>query len=101
MKNWFIGFCSMFLLAASALAAVNINTATEDQLVTLSGIGPGKAKAIIEYRKTTPFKTVEDITKVPGIKTSSYNKIKGEITVNGGNVATAKAPVAAVKPPKK
>lgn len=101
MKKWFIGFCSLFLLAAAAMASVNINTATEDQLVGLNGIGPGKAKAIIEYRKTTPFKTPEDITKVPGIKTSSYNKIKADITVSGGTTAAAAKPAAPAKAPAK
>ncbi|KPC54521.1 ComEA family DNA-binding protein [Amantichitinum ursilacus] len=96
MKKWIIGFCSLFVLTASAWATVNLNTATQEQLTTLTGIGPGKAKAIIEYRKTTPFKSPEDITKVPGIKNATYVRIKNDIAVGG---APAPAPVA--KPVKK
>ena len=61
---------------------ININTASVDQLVTLSGIGESKAKAIIEYReKNGSFKTIEDIMNVSGIGESSFAKIKDYITV--------------------
>ncbi len=60
-----IGF---FMASLSALAAVNVNTATQEQLESLNGIGPAKAKAIIDYRqKNGGFKTLEDLDKVPGI----------------------------------
>lgn len=60
---------------------VNINTATKEELMTLSGIGAAKALAIIEYRKTNPFQKIEDIQKVSGIGESVYEKIKDSITV--------------------
>ena len=40
---------------------VNINTASLNELMTLSGGGESKAKNIISYRENTPFKTIEDI----------------------------------------
>jgi competence protein ComEA len=57
---------------------VDINTAAKDELDALPGIGPVKAQAIIEGR---PFKTIEDIMKVKGIKEGEFAKIKDLITV--------------------
>ena len=60
---------------------ININTATLEELLTLSGIGESKAKSIIEYRTKTPFNKIEDIMNVTGIGEALYNKIKENITV--------------------
>ena len=61
---------------------VNINTATIEELKTLTGIGDAKAKSIVEYRnKNGNFKTIEDLLKVSGISESIYAKIKENITV--------------------
>ncbi len=61
---------------------ININTASEEDLQTLTGIGASKAKAIIEYREQNgPFNKPEDITNVSGIGESAYEKIKDNITV--------------------
>ncbi|MBM7620337.1 competence protein ComEA [Bacillus tianshenii] len=60
---------------------VNINTATEEELTTLSGIGPSKAQAIIEYREENGlFKSVDDMLNVTGIGEKSLEKIRDEIT---------------------
>ncbi|MFC7393284.1 helix-hairpin-helix domain-containing protein [Scopulibacillus cellulosilyticus] len=62
---------------------VNINSATEEELQKLPGIGPAKAAAIITYReKSGPFKTVDDLINVPGIGEKSLEQIKPEATVN-------------------
>src|SRR5438874_11153941 len=72
------------LFSAFALAAVNINTATKEELDALPEIGPVKAQAIIDYRKANgPFKTPEDIMKVNGIKEGTFAKVKGMISVRG------------------
>jgi competence protein ComEA len=66
-----------------AFAAVDINTATAEDLDRLKGIGPVKAKAIVEYRaKNGPFKSIEDIKKVAGISDATFQTIKSDITVN-------------------
>src|ERR1700731_2139141 len=84
------------LFSAFALAAVNINTATKEELDALPEIGPVKAQAIIDYRKANaPFKTPEDIMKVNGIKEGTFAKVKGMISVSG-----ASTPVAAPAAPK-
>lgn len=59
---------------------VSINSGTVEDLMTLSGIGESKARAIIEYRdKNGPFKKLEDIMNVSGIGESAYSKIKNSI----------------------
>ena len=63
------------------IKTVNINTASEEELKTLPGIGDVTAKAIVDYRKNTTFETIEDIKKVTGIGESKYNRIKDYICV--------------------
>ena len=60
---------------------VNINTASKEQLLNLTGVGESKANAIIEYREQNRFESIEDIMNIPGIKESLFLKIKDEITV--------------------
>lgn len=60
---------------------VNINTATKDELMTISGIGEARANAIISYREENGnFEKIEDIMNVSGIGQSLYDKIKENIT---------------------
>lgn len=63
-------------------ALVNINTAGEELLCTLSGVGSTRAKSIIAYReKHGAFQKIEDIMNVDGIKDGLFQKIKDSITV--------------------
>jgi competence protein ComEA len=71
--------------ASSKLAPgerININTASAEELDRLPGIGPAKAKAIVDYRtQNGEFKAPEDIQKVKGIKAGEFNKLKDYIKV--------------------
>lgn len=61
---------------------VNINTATKDELMTLSGIGEAKADSIITYREQNGrFSGTEDIKNVSGIGDSTYERLKDNICV--------------------
>lgn len=61
---------------------ININTASLEELMSLSGIGESKAKSIIEYRDNNGgFKTIDELTKVSGISETIFSKIKENITV--------------------
>lgn len=63
-------------------ALVNINTASKEELMTISGIGEAKANNIISYRETNGnFKTIEDIKNVSGIGDSIFAQIKNHITI--------------------
>ncbi|MCK4358721.1 MAG: ComEA family DNA-binding protein [Candidatus Cloacimonetes bacterium] len=69
------------------LGKININSASKPHLMSLTGIGEGKANAIIEYRKTNgPFKSIEEIKNVKGIGESIYQKIKDKIEVSKKNL---------------
>lgn len=61
---------------------VNINTATQTELETLTGVGPSTASKIIKYREQNgKFKKIDDIKNVSGIGEAKFNKIKDEIVV--------------------
>lgn len=61
---------------------ININTASEAELMTLPGIGQSRAKDIINYRvKNGLFESIDDIMKVSGIKEAAFEKIKDLIKV--------------------
>jgi competence protein ComEA len=91
---------AMLLVASVGLAAVNINTATKEELDALPGIGPVKAQAIIDYRSANgPFKTPEDVMKVKGIKEGEFGKIKDQITVRGATSTSTKAAAPAAAAP--
>ena len=81
----------MFLKAAGEAAQesqtkddgkINLNTATEEELMTLTGIGQSKAKSIIQYREEKGrFQSIEEIMEIEGIKSGVFNKIKEQIVV--------------------
>ena len=96
-SGWQRTFAAFALVAALALtgmahatdAGVNLNTATQEELTALPGIGPSKAKAIIDYRAAHPFKSVEEVKNVRGIGDHMFESLKGKISV--GPVASSGA----------
>src|SRR4051794_3056747 len=84
------------LFSAFALAAININTASKEDLDGLPGIGPVKAQAIIDHRSANgPFKSIDDIKNVKGIKDGEFAKIKGLISTSGANTPAKDAAMSA------
>ncbi|NHC07811.1 ComEA family DNA-binding protein [Azonexus fungiphilus] len=88
MKRLATFLVGMLAGIGAALAAVNLNSATVAELDAVKGIGPGKAKAIVEYRdKNGPFKSVDDLANVKGFGAKSIDKLRAELSV--GNPAPA------------
>jgi competence protein ComEA len=70
-------------VAPAAAGVVNLNDATSEEIERLPGVGPSKAKAIIEHRHSHPFKKVEEITKVKGIGRKTFVKLRPYLTLAG------------------
>ncbi|SFE13377.1 helix-hairpin-helix domain-containing protein [Nitrosomonas sp. Nm166] len=95
MKGLFLVVILSLLFINNAPAAVDINTASQTELESLQGIGPAKAKAIIEYReKNGSFASIDDLAKVSGIGSGTIKQLHDAITVESGKIAqTPAAPV--------
>lgn len=92
MKKLLFVILAWFAAIQCAVAAVNINTASQAELEKLTGIGPTKARAIVEDRaKHGVFKTIDEIKRVKGIGDATFEKLKADITVTGAAEAPAPA----------
>jgi competence protein ComEA len=92
MKKFLMALVMCLAMYGIVFAAVNINTATKEELTSLKGIGEKRAQAIINYRtKNGPFKTVDDLEKVPGIGPGLMKQIRPQITTTGKTI-TDKSP---------
>jgi competence protein ComEA len=93
MKKLVGSLLAGLFLSVSAWASVDLNTATQSELEAVKGIGPAKAKAIVDHRqKNGPFKDVDGLADVKGFGKASVAKLKGELSVgaDAGKPATKK-----------
>ncbi len=91
MKKILLSLIAFFAFSSFAFAAVDLNTATVDELQSVKGIGAKKAQAIVEYRQANgPFKSVNDLQNVKGFGEKSVKKLKKDVTVGGAASAEKK-----------
>jgi competence protein ComEA len=70
---------------------VNLNTASEDELMMLPGVGPSKAAAIVAWRKKYGgFKKVDDLSKVKGFGYKTMKKLKPYLAITGATTYKGK-----------
>lgn len=60
---------------------IDLNTATEEQLRKLPGIGPKLSERILETRRLRPFESVDDLRRVPGIGPKTLERLRPFVTV--------------------
>ncbi len=97
-----VGLLATLLMAGQAMAAkqlpaspIDINKAGVEELMSLPGVGPAKAQAIVAYRDATPFASTDDLANVKGIGQKMLAKLAPYVTVSGS--AQVKAPGTAEK----
>ncbi|MES2636397.1 MAG: ComEA family DNA-binding protein [Pseudomonadota bacterium] len=103
MKKILIALLTSLAFSFNLFAAVNINTATQQELESLDGIGEVKAKAIIDYRKKNGgFKSIDELEKVDGVGSTTLKNLRKEVAVSGKTtvIAPAKKDTSLVKAAK-
>ncbi|VWB95183.1 ComEA family DNA-binding protein [Burkholderia lata] len=98
IRKW-LAAAAMLGTIASAWAAVDVNTANEDALVGIKGIGPARAKAILDERGARgPFRNADDLaSRVKGMGGHTVERLQQEgLTIGAaGTLPAAGKPAAA------
>lgn len=82
LRRLLVVFCLLVCCAVGAAEPVNLNAATAEALAAgMVGIGPAKAKAIVDYRTAHgPFKSVDDLLQIKGIGAATLDKNRERVT---------------------
>lgn len=95
MKKWvsiFLFLLSSLFLQIAIAAPVNVNSADAGAISqALKGVGPAKAKAIVDYRQANgAFKSVDDLLKVKGIGPAILKKNRDDILLSDAKTEAPK-----------
>ncbi|AXX96380.1 MULTISPECIES: ComEA family DNA-binding protein [Arcobacter] len=75
-------FAFILLCGSLLFGAINLQTATKEELMAIKGIGEKKAEQIIEYRKTNKINSAEDLKNIKGFGDSIVANVKAENKIN-------------------
>ena len=76
--------------ASLMLAAINLQTASKNELMNIKGLGPVKADQIIKYRKSNKIKSAADLQNIKGFGPAIISNIKGNKTVTKAKMTEKK-----------
>lgn len=90
MTRLILAILGLFVAVSTAFAAVNLNTADEQALASLKGVGIAKARAIVQERERNgPYRSLDDVgARVKGIGPMTVARWKMD-----GSASTVEAPV--------
>ncbi len=67
--------------SSAPIAKTNINADDSDTMQSIAGFTKTVANAIVSYRASGTFRAIEDLKKVSGIGSATYEKVKGKVTL--------------------
>ena len=70
--------------AVETVGVVNVNTASQEELQLLPGVGPVRARAILaERKKRGGFKRIEELAQVKGLGDSMLSRLRPHVVLSG------------------
>lgn len=93
LRRFLLPLLTLWTLAVPAWALVDLNTADEQQLRTVKGIGPVKARAIVAYRaKHGGFHALSDLRKIKGFGDKTVERLAPKLTISGRPAGSGAVP---------
>lgn len=90
IRRFLFAFLALWVFTAPAWALVDLNTASEQQLRTVKGIGPVKARAILAYRtKYGSFHSLSDLRKIKGFGAKTVARLAPGLSISGRPASAA------------
>jgi competence protein ComEA len=81
---------ALLLLSVSFIfAAINLQTASKDELMSIKGIGPMKADKIMKYRISNVINSADDLQKIKGFGPVIISNVKADKTVSKKKIMKA------------
>lgn len=81
---------ALLVVSGSLLfGAINLQTASKEELMSIKGIGEKKAEQIMDYRKSSKISKPEDLKNIKGFGDSVVDNVKNDVKVKEKSVKKA------------